>query len=124
MVFHRGTKGGRGTIVPAPVGGLGTQLRLAFASPDFRALLLTFVIQALGVGTILAGVDYVARTVLRTPLASIIGFVDLTKAGTMLNNATFRPFLVYSLVALIYFALCFPLSWYAHRLERQLHVAR
>ena len=42
----------------------------------------------------------------------------------MLNNATFRPFLVYSLVALIYFALCFPLSWYAHRLERQFNVAR
>jgi polar amino acid transport system permease protein len=59
-----------------------------------------------------------------TALASIIGFVDLTKAGTMLNNATFRPFLVYSLVALIYFALCFPLSWYAHRLERQYNVAR
>ena len=39
-----------------------------------------------------------------TALASIIGFVELTKAGTMLNNATFRPFLVYSLVALIYFA--------------------
>ena len=59
-----------------------------------------------------------------TALASIIGFVELTKAGTMLNNATFRPFLVYSLVAAIYFALCFPLSWYAHRLERQLNAAR
>ena len=69
-------------------------------------------------------VGFSVQVIKGTALASIIGFVDLTKAGTMLNNATFRPFLVYSLVALIYFCLCFPLSWYAHRLERQLHVAR
>jgi polar amino acid transport system permease protein len=69
-------------------------------------------------------VGFSVQVIKGTALASIIGFVDLTKAGTMLNNATFRPFLVYSLVALIYFALCFPLSWYAHRLERQFDVAR
>jgi polar amino acid transport system permease protein len=69
-------------------------------------------------------VGFSVQVIKGTALASIIGFVDLTKAGTMLNNATFRPFLVYSLVALIYFALCFPLSWYAHRLERKLNVAR
>jgi polar amino acid transport system permease protein len=69
-------------------------------------------------------VGFSVQVIKGTALASIIGFVDLTKAGTMLNNATFRPFLVYSLVALIYFALCFPLSWYAHRLERKFNVAR
>lgn len=69
-------------------------------------------------------VGFSVQVIKGTALASIIGFVDLTKAGTMLNNATFRPFLVYSLVALIYFALCFPLSWYAHRLERNFNVAR
>ncbi|MDQ8728686.1 amino acid ABC transporter permease [Bradyrhizobium sp. LHD-71] len=69
-------------------------------------------------------VGFSVQVIKGTALASIIGFVDLTKAGTMLNNATFRPFLVYSLVALIYFALCYPLSWYAHRLERQFNVAR
>ena len=69
-------------------------------------------------------VGFSVQVIKGTALASIIGFVDLTKAGMMLNNATFRPFLVYSLVALIYFALCFPLSWYAHRLERQHNVAR
>ena len=69
-------------------------------------------------------VGFSVQVIKGTALASIIGFVDLTKAGTMLNNATFRPFLGYSLVALIYFCLCFPLSWYAHRLERQLNVAR
>lgn len=69
-------------------------------------------------------VGFSVQVIKGTALASIIGFVEVTKAGTMLNNATFRPFLVYSLVALIYFALCFPLSWYAHRLEGQFHAAR
>jgi polar amino acid transport system permease protein len=69
-------------------------------------------------------VGFSVQVIKGTALASIIGFVDLTKAGTMLNNATFRPFLVYSLVALIYFALCFPLSWTAHRLEKTYNVSR
>ena len=69
-------------------------------------------------------VGFSVQVIKGTALASIIGFVELTKAGTMLNNATFRPFLVYSLVAVIYFCLCFPLSWYAHRLEGRLDVAR
>jgi polar amino acid transport system permease protein len=69
-------------------------------------------------------VGFSVQVIKGTALASIIGFVELTKAGTMLNNATFRPFLVYSLVALIYFCLCFPLSWYSKRLEGRLNVAR
>ena len=69
-------------------------------------------------------VGFAVQVVKGTALASIIGFVELTKAGTMINNATFRSFLVYGLVALIYFALCFPLSWFSRRLERRLNVAR
>jgi len=69
-------------------------------------------------------VGFSVQVIKGTALASIIGFVELTKAGTMLNNATFRPFLVYSLVALIYFALCFPLSLFAKKLESRLNVAR
>jgi polar amino acid transport system permease protein len=68
-------------------------------------------------------VGFSVQVIKGTALASIIGFVDLTKAGTMLNNATFRPFLVYSMVALIYFCLCFPLSWFAKRLEGKSDVA-
>ncbi len=69
-------------------------------------------------------VGFSVQVVKGTSLASIIGFVELTKAGAMLNNATFRPFLVYSLVALIYFALCYPLSWSARKLEGRLNAAR
>ncbi|MFN4166037.1 MAG: amino acid ABC transporter permease [Ferrovibrio sp.] len=69
-------------------------------------------------------VGFAVQVVKGTALASIIGFVELTKAGTMINNATFQSFLVYGLVALLYFALCFPLSFLSRRLERRLNVAR
>ena len=52
-----------------------------------------------------------------TSLASIIGFTELTRAAQMVNNATFRPFIVYALVAALYFLLCWPLSVLARRLE-------
>ncbi|MBE7366620.1 amino acid ABC transporter permease [Ramlibacter pallidus] len=68
-------------------------------------------------------VGFLVQVVKGTALASVIGFVELTKAGTMITNATFKPFLVYGCVALLYFALCFPVSLYARRLERQLHAA-
>src|SRR6266581_2068549 len=69
-------------------------------------------------------VGFSVQVVKGTALASIIGFVELTKASTMLNNATFRPFVVYSMTALIYFCLCYPLSWCAKKIEGRLNVAR
>lgn len=68
-------------------------------------------------------VGFSVQVVKGTALTSIIGFVELTKAGTMLNNVTFRPFFVFAIVAAIYFALCFPLSLWARYLERRLHGA-
>ncbi|MDW6094290.1 amino acid ABC transporter permease [Vibrio rhizosphaerae] len=62
-------------------------------------------------------VGFSVQIVKGTALASIIGFVELTKAGTMLNNATFQPFKVFAMVALLYFAICFPLSMFARYLE-------
>lgn len=68
-------------------------------------------------------VGFSVQVVKGTALTSIIGFVELTKAGTMLNNVTFRPFFVFTVVAAIYFAMCFPLSLWARHLERRLHPA-
>jgi polar amino acid transport system permease protein len=66
-------------------------------------------------------VGFLVQVVKGTALASLIGFIELTKAGTMITNATFKPFLVYSCVALLYFVLCYPISLYAHSLEGKLH---
>ncbi len=69
-------------------------------------------------------VGFLVQVIKGTALASVIGFVELTKAGTMITNATFKPFLVYSCVAFMYFAICYPISWYARSLESHLNVKR
>ena len=69
-------------------------------------------------------VGFLVQVVKGTALASVIGFVELTKAGSMISNATFKPFVVFSCVALLYFALCFPISLFAKHLERKTHVRR
>ncbi len=63
-------------------------------------------------------VGFLVQVIKGTALASVIGFIELTKAGTMITNATFRPFVVYGCVALVYFALCFPVSMASRVLER------
>jgi polar amino acid transport system permease protein len=68
-------------------------------------------------------VGFSVQVVKGTALTSIIGFVELSKAGTVVTNATFQPFTVYGLVALIYFCLCWPLSRSSQMLERKLNVA-
>lgn len=65
-------------------------------------------------------VGFLVQVIKGTALASVIGFIELTKAGTMIANATFKPFLVYGCVALLYFALCFPISFWSRTLERRL----
>lgn len=69
-------------------------------------------------------VGFSVQIVKGTALASIIGFVELTKAGTMLNNATFQPFKVFAMVAVLYFVICFPLSLFARHLESKHYVSR
>jgi polar amino acid transport system permease protein len=69
-------------------------------------------------------VGFLVQVVKGTALASVIGFIELTKAGTMITNATFQPFKVYACVALMYFALCYPISAWSLRLERKLHGQR
>lgn len=68
-------------------------------------------------------VGFLVQVIKGTALASVIGFVELTKAGGLITNATFRPFLVYGCVAAMYFLLCYPISLLAKGLERRLHAA-
>ena len=64
-------------------------------------------------------VGFLVQLVKSTALTSIIGFDELMRTSNAINNATFEPFTVYGLVALIYFAMCFPLTRYARALERR-----
>ncbi len=62
-------------------------------------------------------VGFSVQIVKNTSLASVVGFVELTRAGQLINNSIFEPFLIYLIVAAFYFCLCFPLSAFSQRLE-------
>jgi polar amino acid transport system permease protein len=64
-------------------------------------------------------VGYMVQVIKGTSLAAIIGFAEVTRAGQIINNATFQPLIVFSVVAAIYFVLCWPLSLLAARMERR-----
>jgi polar amino acid transport system permease protein len=63
-------------------------------------------------------VGFLVQLLKETSLTSIIGFVELTRQGQIITSVTFRPFLVYGIVAAVYFILCWPLSLAARRMER------
>jgi polar amino acid transport system permease protein len=65
-------------------------------------------------------VGFMVQIVKNTSLASIVGFVELVRAGQLINNSIFAPFLIYLLIAVFYFALCYPLSAWSRKLERRL----
>jgi polar amino acid transport system permease protein len=64
-------------------------------------------------------VGYMVQIIKGTSLAAIIGFTEITRAGQIINNATFQPLIVFSAVAAIYFVLCWPLSLVAAGIERR-----
>ncbi|CAH1659092.1 Amino acid ABC transporter membrane protein 2 (PAAT family) [Hyphomicrobiales bacterium] len=69
-------------------------------------------------------VGFLVQLVKNTSIVSVVGFVDLARAGQLINNATFQPFEVFGSVAVIYFLICFPLSRLSKHLEKVLHVGR
>lgn len=70
-----GTRHAPVVTVEAGTGSLGEQLKVVASSANFRVLLLTFVVQALATGAMLAGVDYLAEEVLGSTGATTVLFV-------------------------------------------------
>ena len=64
-------------------------------------------------------VGFMVQIVKNTSLASVVGFVELARAGQIVNNSTFEPFIIFCTVAAIYFAMCYPLSLASRFLERR-----
>lgn len=65
-------------------------------------------------------IGFLVQVVKNTSLTAIIGYVELTRQGQILNNVTFRPFTIFLMVGAIYFVICFPLSRYSKVLESKL----
>jgi polar amino acid transport system permease protein len=68
-------------------------------------------------------VGFMVQIIKMTSVASVISFIELTRAAQIINNSIFQPFLIFSVVGALYFAICFPLSRYSESLERKLNVA-
>ena len=64
-------------------------------------------------------VGFMVQIVKNTSLASIVGFIELVRAGQLINNSIFQPFTVYLLIAIVYFAMCYPLSVWSRKLEQR-----
>jgi glycoside/pentoside/hexuronide:cation symporter, GPH family len=73
--------------VSAAGGTLAEQLRVVGQAGEFRVLLTTFVLQALATGSMLAGVDYLARHVLDSSSASTVLFVCFVGPALLLTPA-------------------------------------
>ena len=67
-------------------------------------------------------VGFMVQIVKNSSLASVVGFVELTRAGQLVNNSIFDPLSVFLVVAVLYFSLCYPLSWWSRRLEARLRL--
>ena len=109
----------RGCVEAVPRGQWDAAAALGLHSPNqFRLVVLP---QALRIA-VAPTVGFLVQLVKGTALTSIIGFKELLNASNVINNATFAPFTVYGVVALIYFVLCFPLTRYSRWLEQRLQV--
>jgi polar amino acid transport system permease protein len=67
-----------------------------------------------------ATMGFLVQLIKGTSLAAFVGFTELSRAGTMVSNQTFKPLLVFGVVGALYFALCWPLSLIGTRLEHRL----
>jgi polar amino acid transport system permease protein len=69
-------------------------------------------------------VGFLVQLVKNTSIVSIVSVVELTRAGQLINNVTFQPFKVFVTVAVIYLAICYPMSRASRRLEERFRVYR
>ena len=104
----------RGCIAALPPGQreAGTALGLSYAN-IMRLIILPQAIRM----SLPATVGFLVQLIKGTSLASLIGFVELTRAGQLVANATFQPMITYTTVGIIYFGICWPLSLWAGELE-------
>lgn len=109
----------RGCIQAVPQGQWQAARALAFDFP--KAMRLVILPQALRMA-VPPTVGYMVQVVKGTSLAALIGFAELARVGQQVNAVTFQPVLVFGTVALIYFALCWPLSLLSRHLEQKLKV--
>ena len=65
-----------------------------------------------------SAINLSTRVIKTTSLVVLIGVVDVVKKGQQIIERTKRAFFIYALLFLIYFIICYPLSYYSRKLEK------
>lgn len=70
-----------------------------------------------------ASMNLLTRMIKSTTFAYLIGAVELVKVGQQIiefhNKNSLAPFVIYGVILLIYFMICYPISLYSKRLEKK-----
>lgn len=109
----------RGTIEAIPLAQW--EAATALALPRWQILRRVILPQAARIA-IPPTVGFLVQLIKNTSVAAIVGFVELTRAGQLMVNVTYQPMIVYPLVAALYFAICWPISFAAGQLETRLNM--
>lgn len=111
----------RGGIEAVPRGQ--SEAARALGIPNLWRIVDVTLPQALRI-SLPATVGFLVGLIKGTSLVAIIGFTELTRAGQVVANNTFKPLIVFAIVGAIYFALCWPLSLLSGSLESRMNLSR
>ncbi len=107
----------RGIIRSIPKSQWESSTSLGFSSfAQLRYVILPQVVRA----AIPPSIGIMVGLIKDTSLASIVGFIELTRSAALIMGVTMNPFQVYPLVAVIYFVVCFSLTKTSRWLEKRL----
>lgn len=108
----------RGAVEALPKGQWEAASALGFGY--FKKLRYIILPQAVKLA-IAPTVGFLVQVIKGTSLASVIGFTELTRAASQINNVTLQALLVFAIAGAIYFLLCYPLSVWSQRVEQRLN---
>lgn len=107
----------RGSILAVPRGQ--TEAASALGIGYFRRLWYVVLPQAMRIA-VPPGIGFLVSLVKATSLTSVIGYVELTRAGRITSTINQEPIVTFLIVAALYFVVCYPISvvgrWYERRL--------
>ncbi|MDX3809439.1 amino acid ABC transporter permease [Bosea thiooxidans] len=109
----------RGAIQAVPGGQ--TEAANALGLPGWSRMVDVVMPQAFKL-SLPATVGFLVQLLKGTSLAAIVGFIELTRAGTIVSNQIYKPLLVFGVVGALYCVMCWPLSLWGRRLEQRLAV--
>ena len=104
----------RGAIQAVPRGQTEAAMALGLHT---RSLMIDVIMPQAFKLSLPATVGFLVQLLKGTSLAAIVGFIELTRAGSIVSNQIYRPLLVFGVVGAMYFAMCWPLSLWGRNIE-------